>query len=396
MRFSLSLAILAALFFAKPLPGIEPEKLPLGVNLRGASLGALAAKAGRGEEIRIATLGGSITQNAKGHSALIPDWFRAKYPGTEVRSFNLGLSSTCSHSGAFRLDRHVLGHAPDLLVAEFAVNDDQDARHSYEEAVRGIEGIVRRALGEDVPVFLILYVNQALLESVRKPGPAAASLRAHLAVAERYDLPTANVAEALAGAIKDGSMDWKDYGGVHPNSAGYAFATGLVSAGLEQLLRRPVPKKGKLPPALDSASYDDARWVHPRAAEREGKWTLAHPTREHLPDGGLRMNYADYPLLRSVTPGASLRLRFQGRAVGAFLLAGPDAGIVEVRIDGGEPREVDLYHNPYSRRLNYPRTRIFADGLKPGAHLLELSLSSKRNPASKGTACSLLYFAVNR
>lgn len=108
------------------------------------------------------------------------------------------------------------------------------------------------------------------------------------------------------------------------------------------------------------------------------------------------MNYADYPLLRSFTPGASLRLRFEGRSVGAFLLAGPDAGIVEVRIDGGEPREVDLYHNPYSRRLNYPRTRIFADGLKPGSHLLELSLSSKRNPASKGTACSLLYFAVNR
>jgi gluconolactonase len=68
--------------------------------------------------------------------------------------------------------------------------------------------------------------------------------------------------------------------------------------------------------------------------------------------------------------------------------------MVEVRIDKGEPKVVDLFHH-YSRGLNYPRTRVFADGLAPGKHVLELKVLEKHNPKSKGTACTILYLAVN-
>jgi hypothetical protein len=140
----------------------------------------------------------------------------------------------------------------------------------------------------------------------------------------------------------------------------------------------------------------DVHWIPPSTATFTGVWQHGHPSRELLPSGGIRKDYQTYPLARSVTPGASLSLKFEGSAVSAFVLAGADAGIVEVRIDGGAPREVDLYHVPYSGHLNYPRTRVLADGLPAGPHTLELRISPRHNPASKGTACNILYFGINR
>ncbi|MEM7015642.1 MAG: SGNH/GDSL hydrolase family protein, partial [Verrucomicrobiota bacterium] len=93
----------------------------------------------------VAFLGGSITANAKGHSAMIPAWLEERYPDTKFTFTNAGISSTCSHTGAFRLIVDVLFKCQvDLLVVEFAVNDDQDAGHSRVHAIRGMEGVIRR------------------------------------------------------------------------------------------------------------------------------------------------------------------------------------------------------------------------------------------------------------
>jgi len=366
-------------------------------QLRDGSLAKLHARASRGEEIRIVTLGGSITQNnSHGHSKLIPDWFAKRYPQCKVTGINAGLSSTCSHSGAFRLADHVLAHSPvDLLVVEFAVNDDQDARHSYEHAVRGMEGIVRHAYRENVPVLMVLYVNEHLLDSVQKGEPGI-PLRAHRAVALHYGVPTVDVAKALADASATGGMTWKEYGGCHPSTAGYLFAVERMTDVISQMLENDTPRdRTKLPASLDEASYSNADWVPPSEATFEGEWKHGHPSRELLPVGSIRKDYLEYPLARSQTPGAKMRFAFEGTAVSAFVLAGPDAGIVSVRIDGGEPREIDLYHG-YSRGLNYPRTSILADGLAPGRHEMELTVSKNRNAASKGNAVNLLYLGVNR
>ena len=58
-----------------------------------------------------------------------------------------------------------------------------------------------------------------------------------------------------------------------------------------------------------------------------------------------------------------LRFEFEGRAIGAFILAGPDAAKISYGIDNEAEQEIDLYHH-YSKNLHYPRTIIFAR-LKP-------------------------------
>ena len=364
------------------------------VDLRQGSLGELAAKAAAGDEICIVTLGGSITQKADGHSRMIPDWFQQRFPGAKVKSHNAGLSSTCSHSGAFRLRKHVLDRKPDLLVVEFSVNDDQDARHPYDEAVKGMEGIVRHAHSDNVPVLMILFVNDHLLKAAQS-GKAASSVRAHLAVADHYGVPTVNVPQALARAIEEGRMDWKAYGGVHPNRDGYRFVCDYVNQAAAQLLKRPARIRTILPSRLKMTSFVGGAWREPAGATYSPGWQVGKADRRLLVAGGFRKDYQSYPMAVASEPGASLTLDFEGTAVGAFLLAGPDAGQVEVRVDGGKPRIVDLYHDPYSRGLHYPRTRIFADGLERGRHTLSLKVLSSHHPKSKGTACALLYFAVN-
>ena len=102
-----------------------------------------------------------------------------------------------------------------------------------------------------------------------------------------------------------------------------------------------------------------------------------------------------YQLLRGDKPGAELKFEFEGRAVGAFLLAGPDAGIVETKIDDGPLTKHDLFHR-FSGGLNYPRSVIFAADLDPGKHVLTLRISEDKNPKSKGNTASILFFEVNR
>ena len=99
-------------------------------------------------------------------------------------------------------------------------------------------------------------------------------------------------------------------------------------------------------------------------------------------------------LLTATEVGREAIVKFKGRALGAYVLAGPDAGVMEVSIDDGHWKRVDLYHH-YSRGLNYPRTVMFTADLKAGDHTAKIRLSEKSNSKSKGTAARILQFTVN-
>jgi sialidase-1 len=93
-------------------------------------------------------------------------------------------------------------------------------------------------------------------------------------------------------------------------------------------------------------------------------------------------------------PGAVLKYSFQGNAIGIFIPSGPDAGIVRYRIDKGAWQELDLF-TPWSSRLHIPWLYILADALTEGKHTLTIELTDQHNAHSKGTACRIIYFAVN-
>ena len=122
-------------------------------------------------------------------------------------------------------------------------------------------------------------------------------------------------------------------------------------------------------------------------------WTLEKPMWKRI-SGQWRDRFREIPLLAATEPGAELTLNFEGQAVGAYELAGPDAGKLEASIDGGPVATVELFHN-YSSGLHYPRTVMFATDLTEGKHTLTLRLGKDKNRGSKGTAARIVQFAVN-
>jgi len=110
--------------------------------------------------------------------------------------------------------------------------------------------------------------------------------------------------------------------------------------------------------------------------------------------GGKRKQFTNLDLLSADDAGAELTLEFTGKAIGTYVLAGPDAGVLEATIDGGEPVKIDLYHR-YSRGLHYPRTVMFDADLKPGKHTLKLKTVAIENRKQGGLAARILQFVAN-
>ena len=344
-----------------------------------------------GKSGHVAFMGGSITE-MDGYRPMVCEFLRKKYPKTEFTFTAAGISSTCSMTGAFRLQRDVLSKGPvDLFFVEFAVNDDQDAGHDERTAIRGMEGIVRHVKRRypTAQIVMTFFANEHLMNEYRK-GREATSIRAHRKVAEHYGIPAVNVAREVQQQIDEGTLTWEKFGGVHPSPYGNRLAAGMIEKLIDRLAGRPVPM---MPEPLDPFNYENGRFVSPDTAKFDENWTWAVPNWKSI-TGSLRQTFAGQKLLCAEKPGAELTFQFEGKAVGAFVLAGPDAGALEYRIDDGQPKHIVLYH-AYSGGLHYPRTVVFEDELPDGKHTLRLRLTDTVPPKSRGTAARILQFAVN-
>lgn len=397
MRFPFfSFLLLCLAFSLARLPANAQGNTPVEIGTRGVSnfLRHIETK----KEAHVAFIGGSITEKDTGHVQVVGNWLKKRWPEVDFTITNAGLSSTCSVSGAFRLKRDVLSQGPvDLLIVEFAVNDDQDAAHDHQTAVRGLEGILRQYFKANPKgdVISVQFVNPSILAKYQA-GEVAVSVAAHKKVARHYGIPIVDVGFSLSEEIKSGSMTWKeDYGGTHPNSRGYTFAGNLITKVIEQSVNAEKAASIVLPGPIDPSSYSGVYSIDPQEFAWLGGWRHEPVSRDLLPLGQIRSNYEKYKGLRSDEAGNYLYGAFQGTMLGAFVLAGPDAGILEVSIDAGEWKSVDLFHR-YSGGLNYPRSVILADNLSNQFHTFAIRISGEKNPKSKGSTATFLHFHVNR
>jgi len=348
---------------------------------------------------RVAFLGGSITE-MNGYRPLVESWLQRQFPQSEFDFINAGISSTCSHTGAFRFRRDVLCRGPvDLLFVEFAVNDDQDAGHSGDDCIRGMEGVIRQALASHpgMDIVMVHFVNESMLQTIQNGGEPLSSQR-HESVARRYGVSSVYLSRHVARAIQAGHLTWKNYGGTHPGPAGNELAAKLVCQLLEQGWRSGCPLRESenytLPPLIDETSFTRGRLVSAADAEvtLSPNWQRSVPDWKRLP-GSKRKRFLNEVMLHTEGDSGALSYQFDGVAIGAYLLAGPDTGTVRYRIDNGEWQTMDLLHR-HSKRLHYPRTVMFGVGLVRGQHLLELKTQPVQS-AERGGAVRILAFAVD-
>jgi len=351
----------------------------------------------KGKTGRVAFMGGSITQ-MNGYRPMVAAHLKKIHPETKFEFINAGISSTCSTTGAFRLRSQVLEKGKiDLFFIEFAVNDDQDAGHAYRECVRGMEGIIRQARMAQPQMDIVVthFVNPGMLkqlQSAKMPIPMAA----HEEVLKKYGVSTIFLAREVADRIAAGTLTWKQFGGTHPGPTGNGIAAEMIGSLLETAWEKPPAQAQKDHPlpgeVIDKGSYFKGTFFSP-AGSANGDWKWQIPDWKKIP-GAFRGTFSGMKLLCSNQPGRGISVKFKGGALGAYVLAGPDAGVIEVSIDGGPWKRVDLYHR-YSRGLHYPRTVMFTADLEPKEHTARLRLVKDSNPASKGSAARILQFTVN-
>lgn len=397
-----SMALVACLLSTN-LSGVEPtaKQPPAGrnVHFRG-NLQNFRIQFEVGKTGHVAFMGGSITE-MNGYRPMVCEILKQRFPSTEFTFTNAGISSTCSTTGAFRLERDVLSQRPvDLFFVEFAVNDDQDAGHARRECIRGMEGIIRhlRRHNPCADIVITYFTNPGMVETIQDGGTPVSS-GAHEEVAKYYGVSTIDLAREVAQRITEGTLTWKQFGGTHPAPYGNAICAKMIDQLMILAWTESMPKDAKranhpVPSdPLDAGHYGGGRFVDSSKALRNKGWTICTPDWGSLP-GRCRTRFAEEKVLCTTEPNSELMLTFDGTAIGAYVLAGPDAGVVEASVDGGAKRRFDLYHR-FSKGLHYPRTVMFQTDLKPGRHELKLRMTDEKNTDSVGHAMRILQFAVN-
>jgi lysophospholipase L1-like esterase len=373
------------------------DRPPFGDNVQfRGNLANSRAQFEKTQKGHVAFMGGSITE-MKGYRPMVCDILTKRFPDTAFTFTDAGISSTCSTTGAFRLESDVLSKGNvDLFFIEFAVNDDQDAAHSRDECIRGLEGIIRHArrANPNMDIVVTFFVNEGMLKKLQS-GETPLTIEAHEAVAKHYAVSTINLAKETAEEITAGTLTWKDYGGVHPAPRGNGICASMIDELFNKAWKQPAKDAPltahAMPKPHDALNYEAGRFIDPKLAKIKNGWTLGVPDWKSLP-GGKRERFTSIPILSATEPGAEVTLDFEGTAVGAFIVAGPDAGIAEASVDGSAFKQVNLFHN-FSKGLHYPRTVMLGTDLKPGKHMLTLRISAETKSA--GHAMRIMQFTAN-
>lgn len=201
------------------------------------------------EPLKVAFLGGSITQNASrgGFVAELKAWLERSTPGVSVDVVNAGIAGTGSDFGAQRVDRDVLEYFPDVVFVEFAVND------SDRECTADMERIVRktRLANPETDLVFIYTVTSDSLPMLER-GKFPPSVLWHERVAEHYSIPTVALGSEAARKIRANEWTWSNFSAdtCHPTPAGYGSYNTDITAALELLLKAPAQRSGSLPPSI--------------------------------------------------------------------------------------------------------------------------------------------------
>ena len=181
-------------------------------------------KAGNGEDITLAYIGGSITQGYNAGTTeifakLSTDYFEDTYATTgKVNYVNAGLSGTPSLLGLIRSDRDIFEAKPDVVFIEFAVNDGQDNLNKS-----AFESLVKKALEqEQEPAVVLLF-------SMTEDGYTCQSTMQLIGM--NYELPMISVPNALKPELEAGRMKWADWAddGSHPNKDGQKLYSEFIT-----------------------------------------------------------------------------------------------------------------------------------------------------------------------
>ncbi|MGN0846565.1 MAG: GDSL-type esterase/lipase family protein [Kiritimatiellia bacterium] len=322
------------------------------------------AKLKAGEEVRIAYLGGSITEANPGWRAMTRDWFRAKFPQAEVVEINASISGTGSDYGACRLPGDVLVKKPDLLFVEFRVNGS--AGFDYQST----EGIIRQtwAANPKTDICFVYTLCEWMLKSLAAGrqtslGPAMETLCNH------YGIPSIDFGPEITRRLAEGSLLFKpsknalrpeanqhadakrnyegntlvfSRDGCHPVKEGHEIYRDVVARAMERVIfpASAAPKPHECPPQFSKNAWLSAELVPSTEVLTGDVWKPVDLESDPVYRATYRRTHR---MLRGGVwtdrEGTSVTLKWTGNTIGFSDIpqSREDPMFLEVSIDGGKP-----------------------------------------------------------
>jgi lysophospholipase L1-like esterase len=349
----------------------------------------VAAKIARGEEVRVAFLGGSITA-ANGWRPLTLDRLRRAYPAARFTEIFAAVSGTGSDYGAPRLQRDVLRHRPDLLLVEFAVNDGAGSPRVEAQ----MEGIVRQTWTANpaIDIGFVYTVAEGLVKDLLA-GSYQSAARSMELVAAHYGIPSFNFGVEVARQVAAGTLVMsapesvaadpagRDPQGrliftrdkTHPTAAGHRLYADRLAGALPEFLRAPPEAAPRvLPTPRSPQHWQRARLVAVAETAHDQQWQPVPPGDVHVTTQ-VGDNLVP-PTWVALEPGATIEFRFKGTVLGLVGLKGPENGEFRVTVDDLPPETGTLFDR-YSTPGRFLLARwFFSKSLADTEHRVRLEL----------------------
>ncbi|MDB5131511.1 MAG: Alpha/beta hydrolase family protein [Mucilaginibacter sp.] len=348
------------------------------------------------KEATVTFLGGSITYNP-GWRQKVCRYLTERFPDVKFHFISAGIPSLGSLPHAFRLQRDVLDSGKtDLLFVEAAVNDKANGTDSITQ-VRALEGIIRHAKKSNpgMDIVMMAFADPEKTNDYNQ-GIVPTEIRNHQLISQYYNLPFINLGKEVRDKMNNKEFTWADdFKDLHPAIFGQELYFATIKSLLQDCFDQPITsQKTSIPKPIDPSNFQNGSYYNIKNAVYKSGWTI---TGKWQPADGLptRPGFVDVPVLSSAVPGAELSLPFKGTAVGIAIVSGSDAGIISYAIDDGAFKSTDLY-TPWSGMLHLPWYVLLGSDLKPGEHVLTLRISDQKNKASRGNACRIFNFLINK
>ncbi len=340
----------------------NPTDQVVELNARGG-LPNFFAKIARGDSLKVAYLGGSITAQ-DGWRVLSLRWLNERFPLARFSEINAAIGGTGSDFGVFRMNDHVLKFKPDLVFVEFAVNDSNTPP---EKITRSMEGIVRQIWQHDphTDICFVYTIEEQSVEALLK-GQSRQSVETMEAVAGKYQVPCINFGCEVVRMVKDKQLIMKgpakelngvkvfSSDGVHPfTETGHTIYNNVLRRSFESMAasKKTGFKKHTLPKPIASDYFANTQMIDFTEARLSENWQVLQVADQ--PAFGFAGKYLT-KFGKASKSGETLIIRFKGRTIGAYDIMGPDAGKVIVEIDGQVKHTISRFDRYCTyRRMNY-------------------------------------------
>ncbi len=350
---------------------------------------------------RVAFLGGSITHSSGWRDETIA-YLTKRFPETKFDFISAGNPSCGSVPHSFRLQQDILAKGElDLLFVEAAVNDgsnilDKNASSNGkpEDCLLGMEGVVRhvRLASPKTDIVMVHFVMPSFMQDYRQ-GKTPEVIAQHEKVAQYYGAASLNLAQEVTERIDAKEFTWEeDFRDLHPSPFGHRLYANsiarLLDAGHDAAKGKAVKDHAVPPKPLDERSFFKGRFGAIETSRDLKDFAIVPHSKSSWP------GYPNMPALEASKAGAGFSFDFEGTACGLFIYAGPDTGVVEYRVDGGDWKVVDTF-TAWSGGNTLPWAVMLERELKPGKHAVDIRLSEKVNANSKGPGLKVMYLLQN-